>query len=207
MNETTPTPALRSAIAAALNKAGSSDSLGAYIPFTLAEIEHHVFEAVSPFLAPAPVALRSALWNHLHVEHGLTLLESELDEIIIKAQGVAQVAPAPVEQARGEATIREDVNALFELYDDDKIILAELACRVSAMLDKAESPHFQSLATEKGAPNWKDCAEYGWTIIANASGGNWDKETKDWQEAAARFRTQYYACLDAARASTGKGQT
>lgn len=46
----------------------------------------------------------------------------------------------------------------------------------------------------------KDCAEYGWTIIANASGGNWDRETKDWQEAAARFRAQYYACLDSARA-------
>jgi hypothetical protein len=43
---------------------------------------------------------------------------------------------------------------------------------------------------------WKDCAEYGWTIIANSSGGNWSLEPKDWQTAAAKFRDEsYYPCL------------
>jgi len=32
--------------------------------------------------------------------------------------------------------------------------------------------------------------EFGWTIIANASGGNWDKETKDWRDAAAKWRDE-----------------
>ena len=31
---------------------------------------------------------------------------------------------------------------------------------------------------------WTDCAEYGWTVIANASGGDWKKESLDWQQAA-----------------------
>ena len=43
---------------------------------------------------------------------------------------------------------------------------------------------------------WQDCAEYGWTIIANASGGDWTKESADWQTAAAKFRDEnYYVCL------------
>lgn len=43
---------------------------------------------------------------------------------------------------------------------------------------------------------WADCAEYGWTIIANASGGNWELESKDWQKAAVKFRDEnYYPCL------------
>ncbi len=103
-------------------------------------------------------------------------------------------APAPVEQARGAA---EEIDG-----ERNAESLHELRVkRFAAIITK----HFQSLATEKGAPNWKDCAEYGWTVIANASGGNWEKESKDWQEAAAKFRTQYYACLDAARAAMGKG--
>jgi hypothetical protein len=43
---------------------------------------------------------------------------------------------------------------------------------------------------------WIKCAEYGWTVIANAGGGNWERESADWQEAAARFRDEcYYSCL------------
>jgi hypothetical protein len=45
------------------------------------------------------------------------------------------------------------------------------------------------------AEQWKDCAEYGWAIIANAGAGNWARESKDWQEAAARFRDQYHTAL------------
>ena len=39
--------------------------------------------------------------------------------------------------------------------------------------------------------------EYAWTVIANAGGGDWTKETKDWQEAAARFRDEdWHATCD-----------
>ncbi len=37
-----------------------------------------------------------------------------------------------------------------------------------------------------------DFAEWGWTIIANAHGGDWEKESKDWQETAAKYRDQFH---------------
>lgn len=33
--------------------------------------------------------------------------------------------------------------------------------------------------------------EIAWGVIANASGGDWKKEPKDWQEAAVRWRDMY----------------
>lgn len=37
--------------------------------------------------------------------------------------------------------------------------------------------------------------ELAWGIIANASGGNWDLESKDWQTAAAKWRDDYHHSL------------
>lgn len=37
-----------------------------------------------------------------------------------------------------------------------------------------------------------DFAEWGWTIIANAGGGDWEKESPDWQEAAAKYRDDFH---------------
>jgi hypothetical protein len=36
--------------------------------------------------------------------------------------------------------------------------------------------------------NDQDAIEAAWGIIANAGGGDWTKETPEWQEAAARWR-------------------
>jgi hypothetical protein len=35
-----------------------------------------------------------------------------------------------------------------------------------------------------------DRMEYGWSIIANVSGGDWEKQSEDWQKAAAKFRDE-----------------
>ena len=35
-----------------------------------------------------------------------------------------------------------------------------------------------------------DRLEYAWTIIANAGGGDWTRETPDWQTAAAKWRDE-----------------
>ena len=37
--------------------------------------------------------------------------------------------------------------------------------------------------------------EAAWGVIANAGGGDWEKETKEWQEAAARWRDNYHKTL------------
>lgn len=46
------------------------------------------------------------------------------------------------------------------------------------------------------APTETDLLEFAWGIICNAGGGDWEKESKDWQGAAARFRAEYFQWLD-----------
>ena len=40
-----------------------------------------------------------------------------------------------------------------------------------------------------------EAVELAWGLIANAGGGNWSKETPDWQEAAARWRDEHWHLL------------
>lgn len=47
-----------------------------------------------------------------------------------------------------------------------------------------------------------DFAEWGWTIIANASGGDWGKESKDWQEAAAKYRDDFFSTIKTLESGT-----
>ena len=41
--------------------------------------------------------------------------------------------------------------------------------------------------------------ESAWGIIANAGGGNWDRETAEWRGAAERWRNEFHAWLHANR--------
>ncbi|MFI5230756.1 MAG: hypothetical protein ACHQWU_16920 [Gemmatimonadales bacterium] len=41
-----------------------------------------------------------------------------------------------------------------------------------------------------------DLLEAAWGLIANAGGSNWSLESRDWQDAAARWRDKYYARLE-----------
>ena len=41
----------------------------------------------------------------------------------------------------------------------------------------------------------EDLLEEAWGIIANAGGGDWTKESPEWQEAAARWREKYHKTL------------
>jgi hypothetical protein len=45
--------------------------------------------------------------------------------------------------------------------------------------------------------NPSDLMEWAWGIIANAGGGNWDLETPEWQEAAAKWRDAYHEFIRA----------
>jgi len=40
-----------------------------------------------------------------------------------------------------------------------------------------------------------DLCELAWGVIANAGGGDWSKETKEWVGAAEGFREEYHAQL------------
>jgi len=37
--------------------------------------------------------------------------------------------------------------------------------------------------------------DWAWSIIANAGGGDWERESADWQEAAAKWRHNYHLHL------------
>jgi hypothetical protein len=55
--------------------------------------------------------------------------------------------------------------------------------------------------TEKTKP-LVDALEWAWTIIANAGGGDWERESKDWQDAAAKWRDEaFYPALAKAKES------
>ena len=46
--------------------------------------------------------------------------------------------------------------------------------------------------------NWNlkdkdELLELAWAIIANANGGDWDRATKEWKEAAETWRDGYFA--------------
>jgi hypothetical protein len=44
-----------------------------------------------------------------------------------------------------------------------------------------------------------DLLEFAWGIIANAGGGNWDRETDEWRESAVRFRERWFVLIGTAR--------
>jgi len=47
-------------------------------------------------------------------------------------------------------------------------------------------------------PTMADAAEMLWIVLANVSQGDWTKQTPDWQEAAARWRDNYFQAVKAA---------
>ena len=40
-----------------------------------------------------------------------------------------------------------------------------------------------------------DAAEMLWVVLANVSGGDWTQQSPEWQEAAARWRDNYFDAL------------
>lgn len=49
-----------------------------------------------------------------------------------------------------------------------------------------------------------DLVERAWGVIANGGGGDWTKETAEWQAAATKWRDDFHAMLDVARGRQGR---
>ena len=43
-----------------------------------------------------------------------------------------------------------------------------------------------------------DAAEMLWVVLANVNGGDWSKQSKEWQKVAARWRDNYFEAMDEA---------
>ncbi len=72
----------------------------------------------------------------------------------------------------------------------------------------------QALAAARRVPpserenKLRDAAEMLWIVLANVSGGDWSKQSMEWQEACVRWRDNYFAACklyDAASAEDANG--
>ena len=85
--------------------------------------------------------------------------------------------------------------------------LAAIMIDVRAYLSRDQSQGAQPVAEDCRVTGVTDLEEFAWALIANAGEGNWTRERKDWQEAAARWRDQYHAKLAAQPAPDAPPQT
>lgn len=54
-------------------------------------------------------------------------------------------------------------------------------------------------AIEKATEETNELLDWAWTILANAGGGDWTKESKDWQGAVVKWRDEYHKNLSERR--------
>ncbi len=66
-----------------------------------------------------------------------------------------------------------------------------------AMLLQAAAPPAPQPASVPPQTQMADAAEMLWVVLANVSGGDWTKQSADWQEYAARWRDNYFAAVKA----------
>ena len=76
-----------------------------------------------------------------------------------------------------------DLQALSEAYDDGFRTGYSQARREEREKDK------------KIIKKLLDAGEMLWVVVANASGGDWGKQNKEWQEAAGRWRDNYFKII------------
>jgi len=87
---------------------------------------------------------------------------------------------------------KELLDALDKLTPAQLSKLLELLTHPLSFRDAARAALGGVLAYGKGhAAAREPLLELAWGVIANAGGGDWEKESKEWQEAAAKWRDQY----------------
>lgn len=77
-------------------------------------------------------------------------------------------------------TIKEEVDELKEIINKNKFTKLE-----------------EHLSLWKRVNDFADSAEMLWTVVANVSGGDWSKQSKEWREAAEKWRDNYFDKLKA----------
>jgi len=85
--------------------------------------------------------------------------------------------------------IEEIADKHAELFDD--VLGPDLRECIKAALTEFAAGG-ESVADVKAL---RDAAEMLWVVIANVSGGDWSKQTQEWQDAAARWRDNYFVAI------------
>ena len=138
-------------------------------------------------------------------------------EMLVEAAGEIrdQIEAA---KARDPLTI-----ALSEL-EEAKARIAQLADQVKALKAVTEDPHAlwtnwlredvklpagigDIRQSEERAKRIEEALEMAWLVIANVSGGDWEKQSSDWQTAVAKWRDeQFHPIWSEVSARRAKGQ-
>ena len=71
------------------------------------------------------------------------------------------------------------------------------AAKIPALTGQLAEARAEIARLQTWMKSMADAAEMLWVVVANASGGDWTKQSADWQEAAARWRDNYFAVLKA----------
>lgn len=83
--------------------------------------------------------------------------------------------------------------AMIEARDALRAILPDLSALISRPAS-AEMPVTKEIPANP--PNMIDAAEMLWVVLANVSGGDWTKQSQEWQDAAARWRDYYFQAVE-----------
>jgi len=84
----------------------------------------------------------------------------------------------------------------------------ETKCKCDEIMAKDPTRHFRGCPKREEFPTHEadpsHMLEVAWSIIANASNGNWSEQSLAWQEAAKRWRDQWHEILHAKGESIAK---
>jgi hypothetical protein len=146
----------------------------------------HLMMDAAETTAHQKTAIRRLLDCRLQLVWRVDDLEKELD-----AQRAA-LAAANAENARLSIVIQKLARgAANDWLQSEELKRAEAA---EAALERTEA---EREALREANKRLADAAEMLWVVLANVSGGNWSHQSPEWQEAAARWRDNYYAALTA----------
>ncbi len=110
---------------------------------------------------------------------------------------------------------QEDADAygveLLEHFDAQVEQIAALTRKNETLRNAWETSEKDRLAAltaqlEEKKQEEADAAEMLWVVLANVSGGDWTKQNRDWQEAAARWCDNYFKTFLEGRSPDGDGQ-
>ena len=92
------------------------------------------------------------------------------------------------------ASLKGQIEALPRVVPTDMTVEQHFECN-SEYVQLASVLTLLDAEPEQGWQDMADAAEMLWVVLANVSGGDWTKQTPDWQEYAARWRDNYFEAL------------
>lgn len=109
--------------------------------------------------------------------------------------------PARPDEARLEERVRAKLDVVLKAHRMDSLNIHNPA-HLASWTDIEELP--AALTAERArTAQLEQAAEMLWVVLAFVSGGDWTKQSPEWQEAAERWRDNYFTALGTRLAPPG----